>query len=762
MFDLAAQFVHYSNRHIFLTGRAGTGKTTFLRDIVQSCHKKLVVLAPTGVAAINAGGCTIHSFFRLPWGCFLPSEFSHSSSAAVSSPVFTRGELRAHFKYSRERLDLIRQLELIVIDEISMVRADLLDTIDYVLRHIRRSRQPFGGVQMLFIGDMLQLPPVLKDDEAGLLKQFYKSHFVFDSFVMQESQPLYIELDKVYRQSDSDFIDLLNKVRNNRLLPADLTMLNSRYLPQFEPQGEEEYIILSSHNRIADGINASELAKLDRKPHYLRAHFEGTFPESMYPAEPELSLKVGAQVMFLRNDQSGERRYYNGKIGRIEAIESDELMYIRFKDEEELLELSPVTWLNIKYMYDSNSDKVKEEILGSFSQFPLRLAWAITIHKSQGLTFEKAIVDAGNSFASGQVYVALSRLRHFEGLVLRTPIRPSSVQVDGLLLDFAKTMQNEQGLSAILEYEQRQYLQQRIAQSFDLHPLFLSLHEYLEANKSELFDSDAESRTGLDDALEALNEGLRTGERFVKQLHAYLQQGPQAYPAVHERVKAAKQWFVALLDERVLCPMDQFEVELRAKTRSRKKRQHFGDLKNAVQNKLQNIYRAEQIAAMLGQQSETKEILQIFEADAFDTPFVEADANVQLASQPATTEASQAKSAKSAKPTKAPKAPKVTPGDSKRESLRLFREGLSKAEIAEQRQFRESTIEEHLLAALMDGEVEAAELASEQCLQTILAYFESLGSVPALKEVFEALKEEYSYFELRVARFSYLSSQHSE
>jgi ATP-dependent exoDNAse (exonuclease V) alpha subunit len=396
--ELAFEYVNATNRHIFLTGKAGTGKTTFLHRIRDQVPKRMAVVAPTGVAAINARGVTIHSLFQLPFGVLTPDRI--------------RAELPKR-RFSGKKINLLKSLDLLVIDEISMVRADVLDALDAVLRRYRRNRRPFGGLQLLMIGDLHQLPPVVKDQDWEQLRPHYDTAYFFGSLALRQAKPTVVQLKHIYRQSDGHFIDLLNKVRNNRIDATVLEQLNSRYRPDFRPYGEEGYITLTSHNRTARAINTEKLAELPGQATVFQAEVNGDFPESMYPNEPELHFKVGAQVMFNKNDSYPDRLYYNGKIGRITAIAGEEIT-VQCPGEAPIT-VGPVAWENRKYSINSVTKEVSDSIVGTYTQHPLRLAWAITIHKSQGLTFERVVIDAEAAFAHGQVYVALSRCKSFEG-----------------------------------------------------------------------------------------------------------------------------------------------------------------------------------------------------------------------------------------------------------------------------------------------------------------------------------------------------------
>ena len=415
--ELAWKFIENTGTNLFLTGKAGTGKTTFLRLLKARSPKRMVVLAPTGIAAINAGGVTIHSFFQLPFAPYVPdTSFSADGSASY------------RFRFGKEKINIMRSMDLLVIDEISMVRADLLDAVDHILRRYRDRFKPFGGVQLLMIGDLQQLAPVVKDDEWKLLKNYYDTPYFFSSQALKESQFCSIELTTVYRQNDTTFLDMLNRIRENRCDAALLESLNSRYLPDFSPN-EDGYIQLVTHNYQAQRINNYELEKLPGRTYVFQASIEGKFPEYSYPTEQALELKQGAQVMFVKNDSSGNHRYFNGMIGEVTSISANHIE-VRSKEGDEPFALQPEEWANAKYVLDEETKEIKEEVEGVFKQYPLKLAWAITVHKSQGLTFDKAIIDVSGSFAHGQAYVALSRCRTLEGLVLSAPIPARAIISD--------------------------------------------------------------------------------------------------------------------------------------------------------------------------------------------------------------------------------------------------------------------------------------------------------------------------------------------
>ncbi len=415
---LAFGYVNHTNKNIFLTGKAGTGKTTFLQQLKKTSPKRMVVVAPTGVAAINAGGVTIHSFFNLPFGPYLPE-----NNSAIKRT------------FNKEKINLILSLDLLIIDEISMVRADTLDSIDEILRRYKNHNKPFGGVQLLMIGDLHQLSPVIKDEEWRILQDYYQNIYFFSSIALQKAAPVTIELKHIYRQNDQFFIDLLNSVRENKMDKSVLDKLNERYIPDFTPKDDEGYITLTTHNNTAQEINDKKLLTLESKSFFFKAVITGEFDERVYPTPVDLELKINSQVMFVKNDPSKERLFFNGKIGRITGIKED-LIYVKCQKEEEEIAVAQLEWTNIKYTLNNETKLVEETIAGSFVQYPLKLAWAITIHKSQGLTFEKAIIDANMAFAFGQVYVALSRCKSLEGMVLRSPLGSGSIKKSNVISDF--------------------------------------------------------------------------------------------------------------------------------------------------------------------------------------------------------------------------------------------------------------------------------------------------------------------------------------
>jgi hypothetical protein len=532
---MAFEFVDGTGEHVFLTGKAGTGKTTFLRNLRELTHKRLIVTAPTGVAAINAGGVTLHSFFQLPFGPqWLPEKSPGQGAARV--PDMNR--------FSREKIKIIRSLDVLVIDEISMVRADLLDAVDRVLRRYKRRNTPFGGVQLLLIGDLQQLPPVVREDEWQMLRERYESPFFFSSRALQQTKVVTIELQHIFRQRDEVFVRLLNQIREGRPDAQTIERLNRRYLPHFDPDTEEGYIVLTTHTQQAHRINEQKLKAIDAPASRFEAEVSGIFPEYAYPTEAVLELKPGAQVLFARNDISRDKRYYNGKMGTIVSIEADTVT-VQCGDEPDIV-VQPVEWHNYTYEIDPDTEAIRENLIGAFTQIPLKLAWAITIHKSQGLTFDRAIIDANAAFAHGQVYVALSRCRTLEGLVLRSAIDPNKLRIDAHIRQFltqaATTTPNDQSLQAA----KRSYERALLHDLFDFYPVRYRLDHLGKRVREHEGSFDA----GLLPLCKVATDAFRTqvqevSHRFVAQIDRLLNAhpDPQTHPELQERLQKSSAYF---------------------------------------------------------------------------------------------------------------------------------------------------------------------------------------------------------------------------
>lgn len=534
-YHLAREFAVSTNRSIFLTGKAGTGKTTFLHKLKKETRKQMAIVAPTGVAAINAGGTTMHSFFQLPLTPFIPT-------------VEGRKELIEKNKMQGFRRKVIQELELLVIDEISMVRADVLDAVDTILRHIRyKHTEPFGGVQVIFIGDMFQLPPVAIDEEWRLLAPYYQSPYFFHSQVIAQQQPIYIELDKIFRQTNADFIRVLNEIRNNNLSASGLSLLQSRYNPLFVPPKDDTYITLTTHNYKADRINAEELRSLKGKTYKFEAEIKGDFPEKSFPTDKELELKIGAKVMFIRNDTETPRRFFNGKIGMIESIE-DDLISIKCPGENNPIELEKMIWENIRYSTNESTKQIEENTLGTFMQYPLRLAWAITIHKSQGLTFDKAVIDAGDAFASGQVYVALSRCRSLEGMVLWSKINPYSIENDRQIVEHEQNKVSVEELEYQLNESRNQFRSYILSQLFDFRTGIGHISRLLREVEGVAGSFNEETLPYLKEILKQIQSIQEIADKFQNQLQRILEGNPTNEDYLSERLTAAATYFTGKIE----------------------------------------------------------------------------------------------------------------------------------------------------------------------------------------------------------------------
>ena len=475
IFQLAFDLINFTDMHLFLTGEAGTGKTTFLRFLKEHTHKHFAVVAPSGVAAMHAGGTTIHSLLMLPvGGVYLPEGNAQNFLQEEGSVrVLDRHSLVSSLRLNSTKRKLLQELELLIIDEISMVRADMLDMISAILQTVRKNREPFGGVQMLYIGDLYQLPPVVKREEEAVLSSIYASPYFFDARVIAQAPPQFLALKKVYRQRDDYFVALLNKVRNNQMDDAAMQTINSLVKPG-RPHADEGYITLTSHNDIADAVNQKELLALPGELITQAAIIEKDFPEKSYPVDQNLALKTGARVMFVKNDVSGARQYFNGKTGTVLSVGDDEVKVLADGSEDPVT-LARSEWLNTRYRWNENRKAIDEEVLGTFLQFPLRLAWAVSIHKSQGLTFEKMVVDAGRSFTPGQVYVALSRATTLQGIRLASAISPNVIAVHPRVKQFHSKERSESKLIELVARGKKQYVKQAIAAAFDFNGLSLPI-----------------------------------------------------------------------------------------------------------------------------------------------------------------------------------------------------------------------------------------------------------------------------------------------
>ncbi|NDV77498.1 helix-turn-helix domain-containing protein [Dysgonomonas sp. 511] len=707
VFNLAADIVRYTSRSVFLTGKAGTGKTTFLHYIKEHSDKNIIVAAPTGVAAINAGGVTLHSLLQLPFEPFIPD-------------MEGKKKLEYHFKLRRSKIEMLRELDLLIIDEVSMLRADMLDAIDYLLRRYRNNQKPFGGVQILFIGDMFQLPPVVQAAEWEQLKHYYPSPFFFHAQVLADFPLLYIELKKIYRQQDQQFIDILNRIRNNCTSRSDLDLLNRRYNPSFRLPEGGKYIVLCTHNYKAERINSEELARLSSKAFVYKGNISGDFAENSLPTEHDLVLKEGAQVMFVKNDAGEQRRYYNGKLATITRLKEDKIE-VCFQNGH-LMDLERDTWRNVRYTLNAESGEIEEEELGSFSQYPIRLAWAITIHKSQGLTFDRVVIDAGQAFAAGQVYVALSRCTTLDGIVLFSPITPQSISTDPFAIEFAK-MEQEQGiLSDILIEDKPRYCAQQLKRYFDWSPFVRTLHALYELASEKKIPRQAETQAMMAQMCSRAVEQQEIAGNFVKELDRILSAPVPDVEHLRERVQKGIAYFHRDVQQHIILPVEE----------------HLDSLRNASKVK-QYLKKANEIRQTLHRLLEKLE--RVYYGDLMLT-----EGLIFNRLQP-----EQRQPQKSTPPEEPEKKPRMQKGDTQRISLTLFNEGKPIAEIAAERNLTKTTVENHLAGFVRTGELDALLLVDKDRLGFLLSQLGDVDEKTPLSSVKSEVPDDYSYFEIKVA-----------
>lgn len=805
--ELAYNFIQYTGQNIFLTGKAGTGKTTFLKSLKERSPKRMIVVAPTGVAAINAGGVTIHSFFQLS---FAPQ-------------VGVESQMSADQRFTKEKINIMRTLDLLVIDEISMVRADILDAIDRTLRRFKNRKKPFGGVQLLMIGDLQQLAPVVKNEEWELMKDFYETPYFFSSRVLQEFPYVSIELTEVFRQQDDHFIRLLNKVRDNLVDEWAMNELNKRVIPGFAPDDDEGYITLCTHNASARRINENKLRQLPGRKEKFTASVQGKFPEYSYPADFELELKKGAQVMFVKNDTSPEKRFFNGKIGQVTGF-GDETVLVKCPGDDHEIEVEAQTWENMKYSIDKESGEIKEELEGSFTQIPLKTAWAITIHKSQGLTFEKAIIDAEASFAHGQVYVALSRCKTLEGMVLSTPVTPRSIITDGKVSGFIRQVEENQPGEKELYDARLAFQKEQLTELFRFNRLSYlvnQVNKLIGENKGSFTEITADIFASMETSLKTDVEEV--AEKFLTQVERYLNREPDVGQNgdLQERIKKAAIYFSDKLTSLVTEVIDGLDLDIDNRALKTKLKNIISGLYEETATKLAGYEQCRdgfnirkmmdaRAKAMLesggiksGKQKarETVDFKNIphpelyhrlrqyrFEkSEELDVPaymVFSQKALVELVNFLPSglktlrlinglgprkvalygeeiieiirvfLEENQLVSGELQLQKEREKKPRV---DTKKVSFEMFQNGKTVAEIAKERSLSTGTIEGHLAHFVKLGKLEVTRLIEKEKLEIITAYFEKTDD-KSLGKAKEHFGERFSYSELRIA-LSYLERE---
>lgn len=574
------QLINQSNQSIFLTGKAGTGKTTLLHKIIHTTHKNAVVVAPTGIAALNAGGVTIHSMFQIAPIAYVP-DLTYLPSSDEATRVESVASLAKIFKMGAAKLSVIRSMDLLIIDEVSMLRADTLDAIDYVMRKIRRRERSFGGVQVLFIGDLMQLPPVVKNDEWRILNKYYNSMFFFDAQVIKQSPPVYVELKKIYRQRDEKFISILNHLRNNVINHDDMKVLDQYIKGDIDLQKLDGHIYLTTHNAKADNINVHSLANISSKPYTYKADIQGDFPDRIFPVDEKLILKVGAQIMFTKNDPNPEKRYYNGKMGIVHSLSNDEI-YVKFPDENFTFELEKYEWSNVKYKVNENTKEVEEETIGTFVQYPIKLAWAITIHKSQGLTFDKAILDVADVFQPGQAYVALSRLRSLDGLILVDQLKMRNISSDQSVMNYAQNEADLETIQDILKVETKKYLQDYIVKSFDFQKIINHWHRHASSYNGQATNSEKTKHYNwAKHQAMSISKTAEVSQKFIKWINEQFAWSEFELYRIEQKVKGANDHFFVILDE-VYESLVSKMVELSRVKRIKEYYNELGDLEDEL------------------------------------------------------------------------------------------------------------------------------------------------------------------------------------
>lgn len=707
---LAQDIIEKTSANLFLTGKAGTGKTTFLRSLRERSPKRMVVLAPTGIAAINAEGQTIHSFFQLPLSPYIPGT------------AFNSGDKSRRFKFSKVKRNIIRTLDLIVIDEISMVRSDLLDAIDDVMRRYREREKPFGGVQLLMIGDLHQLAPVTVGDEENILSRYYDTPYFFSSKQLQKAGYLTVELTKVYRQQDDRFVSLLNEIRNNTATASTLAELNKRYIPNFKPSKEDNYIRLTTHNRPAQMINEQELELIDSTLYTFDATVTGTFPETSYPADFTLKLKAGAQIMFIRNDAN--HRYYNGMIGEIVSIDSDGIT-VRSRDTGEEFTLDPAEWTNSKYTLNESTKEIEETVEGTFRQYPVRLAWAITIHKSQGLTFEHAIIDASHSFTHGQTYVALSRCKSLEGMVLSEPLSQGAIIKDDIVDAFTNSMQqpDEETVSEM----ERRFTVQCVDELFNFIPMH-DKYDLLVRTMIEYFSSKCPK----------LIDEYRQTDVVFKSLISVAQTFHQQYMRMLYATNDIKD---CAIQERI-----------------RKGAEYFADKNSIIRSlvSLTNIKSDNKNAMTLftdrfqALREETEVKAKLFTYYAHGGAFTVSD-YLRRKARYLLGENDNEESAPKKTAAEKPKKTKSEKGATRKLTLEMYKRGMKASEIAHERNLAQSTVMGHLAQLVVDGEIGIRDFVST-AHENNLREFIAANPDMTFSEIRTALGESYNYNEISIVK----------
>ncbi len=746
--EYTLRFINQTHRSVFLTGKAGTGKTTLLREIIQTTHKNTVVVAPTGIAALNAGGVTIHSMFQLPFGGFIPDNSAPHFSDTVKFE--TKSTLVRHFKMSGLKKSVIKNMELLIIDEVSMLRADLLDAIDFMMQSVRRKKMPFGGVQVLFIGDLLQLPPVIRDEEWSTLKKHYNGKFFFHSHVIQQNPPLYIELSKIFRQTDDAFISILNNLRNNQISQEDIKNLNEYVQPNFDLRANKGYITLTTHNAKADAMNAQALQDLEGKLETFKPDVVDDFPEKIYPIEQNLQLKIGAQVMFVKNDLSLEKRYFNGKMGFIKSLSKEEIL-VHFPEENKTIEVEKYEWQNIRYKVNEMTKEIDEEVLGTFVHYPIKLAWAITVHKSQGLTFDKAALDVSQVFLPGQAYVALSRLRSLKGLILLSPLRMNGISNDQDVMDYSLNKATDEVLAVSLEQETRNFIRNYLKGTFDWNDLAQEWrnHQFSYNEKSDISEKSKHAIWAKKQA-ESIGELLEPSRKFLSQLDKLFASETFDINHISDRIHAAFNYFFIPMDNGVYDILWKIEEVKRVK----KVKAYYEEL--LVLEELQikavlHLMKAKLLvnavvsSATISKENLTSEEIKYYRINKINS--IQAkfkEINITLVQDDFDVDRyANRKTSKSKQPKKS----------TTQETYELWQQKNSIKEIAEIRKLTPQTIYGHFAKLIEAGQVQLSEVLPEDKIDELTNVFRGKKE-DSLSELMEINGDKFTWNEMRMFKAS--------
>ena len=734
--ETAARFISSTNSHLFLTGKAGTGKTTFLRKLASETHKSHLVVAPTGIAALNAEGVTIHSQFLLPFGSFIP-EREAAGNFSSAAYFYTKHTLTRQHTLNSLRRKVLRATDLLIIDEVSMLRADILDAIDFRMRSAKGDyTRSFGGAQVLMIGDLHQLPPIVNDREWPVLQNYYRSMHFFEALAFKEEKMVYIELDRIFRQSDVNFIQILNRLRNNMSTTEDIATLNSHYCSEEEIESKQDIITLATHNHIADGINRKRLNALTTPSSFFEADITGDFPEKLYPLPLQIELKEGAQVMFIRNDSSEEKSYVNGKLARVDRIANNEVV-VQMSGSRQAYTLKKEKWDNKKYTLNEESKEVDEEVTGSFEQYPVKLAWAVTVHKSQGLTFEKAIIDVGQAFSPGQVYVALSRLQSLDGLILRTRINTSSISTDSDVLAFSGNMEQQAPLQEMLHEKQQIFLKQMLTATYDFSLLIRQLEnlQNFKADKMEFADETMQKAMAY--LLKRLRDEEKNTLTFRRQLQSLIREDKR--DVLLERITKGSVYFGTFMEENLKQVLIHL-AEVERLTRTKTYRNALSEIDQQIMIAMARMEEAAHIAdSIISDRS-------IHKSDTNHSELIARRSELWELAQKAAEDNPKFSSGKSGRKRK--KGAKLETGETYRITYALIKEGKSIKEIASMRKLATSTIEAHAARGIGDGTMDILSVLSEDQVQEIAAILKK--SSDSLSVLHRSQNGKYSHGVLRM------------